>query len=113
MSNRGIEVNSTKIKAIQDLSVPHTQKEVRGFMGRLNYIFRFISHLTKKCDPIFKLLKKHDFSEWDEDCQKAFDRVKEYLSNPSILMPLVPERSMILYLAIHEKSMDYVLGQHD
>ena len=72
-----------------------------------------MSHLTNKCDSMFKLLKKHDSGDWDENCQKAFDKVKEYLSNPIILVPLVSRRPLILYLAIHEKSMDYVLGQHD
>ena len=108
MSSRGIEVDPTKIKAIQDMSVPHIQIEVRGFMGRLNYISRFISHLTDKCDPIFKLLKKHDSGEWDDHFQKAFDWVKEYLSNLPILVPPTPKRSLILYLAIHERSMGCV-----
>ena len=78
MSSRGIEVDPSKIKAIQDMSVPRTQKEVRGFMGRLNYISWFISHLMDKCDLIFKPLKKHNFDEWDDDYQKAFNWVKEY-----------------------------------
>ena len=82
-------------------------------MGQLNYISWFIYHLTDKCDPIFKLLKKHDFGEWDDNCQKTFDKVKDYLSNPTILVPPVPKKPLILYLAIHEKSMDYVLGKHD
>ena len=82
-------------------------------MGRLNYISWFISHLIDKCDPIFKLLKKHDFDEWNEDYQKAFDRVKEYLFNPPILVPPMPDKPLIFYLAIHERSMDCVLGQHD
>ena len=86
---------------------------MRGFIGRLNYISRFISHLTNKCDPIFKILKKHDSDEWDDGYQKTFDRVKEYLSNPPILVPLVLERPLIIYLAIHERSMGCVLGQHD
>ena len=82
-------------------------------MGQLNYISRFIYHLTDKCDLIFKLLKKHDFGEWDENFQKAFDKVKKYLSNPPILVPPISRRPLILYLAIHEKSMGCVLGQHD
>ena len=112
MSCRGIEVDLAKIKAIQDMHVPRTQKEVRGFMGWFNYISQFISHLTDKCDPIFKLLKKHDSGEWDVDCQKAFDQVKEYFSNSPILVPPTPGRPLILYLAIHERSMGCILGQH-
>ena len=41
------------------MPAPRTEKEVRGFLGRLNYIARFISHLTATCEPIFKLLKKY------------------------------------------------------
>ena len=67
VSIHGIEVDLAKIKAIYEMLVPHTQKEERGFMGQLNYISQFISHLIDKCDPIFKLLKKHGSSEWNED----------------------------------------------
>ena len=56
VSNKGIEVDPAKVKAIQEMSAPRTEKEVIGFLGRLNYISRFISHLTATCEPIFKLL---------------------------------------------------------
>ena len=79
-------------------------------MGRLNYIAWFISQMIAKCDPIFKMLRKHDSGEWDEECQEAFDKVKEYLTNPPILVPPVQGRPLILYLTVHEKSMGCVLG---
>ncbi|KAK9025034.1 hypothetical protein V6N11_064935 [Hibiscus sabdariffa] len=44
---------------------------------------------------------------------EAFEKVKSYLSNPPVLVPLVPRKSLILYLAIFENSMGCVLGQHD
>ena len=79
----------------------------------MNYISRFISQISAKCDLIFKLLKKHDSGEWTEECQIVFDKVKDYLSTPPILVPPIPEKPLILYLIVHEKSMGYVLGQHD
>ena len=69
--------------------------------------------MTAKCDPIFKLLKKHDSGEWTGECQFAFDKVKDYLSTQPILVPPIPGKPLILYLTIHEKSMGCVLGQHD
>ena len=36
VSRKGIEVNPDKIQAIQNLPPPYTQREVRGFFGRLN-----------------------------------------------------------------------------
>ena len=69
--------------------------------------------MSVKCDPIFKLLKKHDLEEWIEECQTIFDKVKDYLSIPPILVPPILGKPFILYLTIHEKSMGFVLGQHD
>jgi len=51
--------------------------------------------------------------EWNEDCQNAFDKIKEYFKEPPILHPLVPGRPLILYLTILDGSMGCVLGQHD
>ena len=68
VSKKGIEIDPDKVRAIQDLPLPRTQKEVRNFMGRLNYIARFISQMTAKCDPIFKMLRKHNSDKWDEEC---------------------------------------------
>ena len=90
VSKKGIEIDPDKVRAIQDLPPPRTQKEIRSFMGRLNYIARFISQMTAKCDPIFKMLRKHNSDKWDEECQVAFDKVKEYLTNAPMLVPPVP-----------------------
>ena len=56
VSKKRIEIDPDKVRAIQDLPPPRTQKEVRSFMGRLNYIAQFISQMMAKCDPIFKML---------------------------------------------------------
>ncbi|RVW61507.1 Retrovirus-related Pol polyprotein from transposon 17.6 [Vitis vinifera] len=46
VSERGIEVDPDKIRAILDMPAPRTEREVRGFLGRLQYISRFIARLT-------------------------------------------------------------------
>ncbi|XP_049382921.1 uncharacterized protein LOC125847297 [Solanum stenotomum] len=58
VSRKGIELDPSKIKAIQELPPPKTRKDVMSFLGRLNYISRFIAQSTVICEPIFKLLKK-------------------------------------------------------
>ena len=59
VSERGIEVNLDKIRAILDMFVPKTEKEVKGFLGRLQYISRFIARFIDICEPIFHLLRKN------------------------------------------------------
>ena len=83
MSQKGIEVDLEKEKAILEMPEPHTERQVRGFLGRLNYIARFISQFTAICEPLFKLLPKNQSVRWNEDCQEAFGRVKKVSHKPS------------------------------
>ena len=59
VGERGIEVDPEKIRAILDMPTPRTEREIRGFLGRLQFISRFIARLTDICEPIFRLLRKN------------------------------------------------------
>ena len=59
VSKRGIEVDPDKIKAIQEMPVSKIEKDVRGFIGKLQYISRFIAKFTMIYDPVLKLLRKN------------------------------------------------------
>uniref|UniRef100_A0A2N9ITG6 Integrase catalytic domain-containing protein n=1 Tax=Fagus sylvatica TaxID=28930 RepID=A0A2N9ITG6_FAGSY len=70
VSGRGIEIDPAKVQAIRSMPAPKTEKEIRSFLGRINYIARFIAQLTATCEPLFKLLrkdsKKHPWAAcWD------------------------------------------------
>ncbi|XP_070013296.1 uncharacterized protein [Nicotiana sylvestris] len=109
VSRRGIELDPSKVKVIQELPPPKNKKDVMSFLGRLNYISRFIAQSTVICEPIFKMLKKDAATKWTNDCQKAFDRIKEYLSTPPILVPPEPGRPLLLYLAVLDGAFGYEL----
>ena len=68
VSERGIEVDPEKTMAILDMPAPKTEKEIRGFLGGLQYISRFITRLTYICEPIFRLLRKNQPTVWNDDC---------------------------------------------
>ena len=69
--------------------------------------------MTATCTPIFKLLRKDQSCDWTEDCQKAFDSIKEYLLEPPILFPPVEGIPLIMYLTVLDESMVCALGQQD
>nr|XP_009612395.1 uncharacterized protein LOC104105716 [Nicotiana tomentosiformis] len=52
-------------------------------------------------------------TKWTEECQKAFDRIKEYFSNPPVLVPPEPGKPFFLYLPVLDNAFGSVLGQHD
>ena len=63
VSQKGIEVDPDKVRAILEMPVPQTEKEVWGFLGRLNYIAQFISQLMATCEPI-AMQKLNSKVEW-------------------------------------------------
>ena len=112
VSQEGIEVDPAKVKAILEMPPPRTEKEIRGFLGRLQFISRFISQLTMTCEPIFKLLKKDAIKEWNPHCQEAFDKIKEYLTHPPVLMPPRPHIPLLLYLTVTDTAAGAMLAQY-
>ncbi|XP_070058161.1 uncharacterized protein [Nicotiana tomentosiformis] len=107
VSRRGIELDPSKIKSIRDLPPPKNKNEVLSLLGRLNYISRFIAQLTTTFEPIFKLLQKDVAINWMDDCQKAFDRIKDYLSKPSVLIPPQPEFDIVYVTRTAMKSQAF------
>ena len=58
VSQRGIEENPKKVKAILNMTSPKTIKEVQKLTGRIAALNRFVSKVTDKCLPFFKTLKQ-------------------------------------------------------
>ncbi|XP_056685850.1 uncharacterized protein [Spinacia oleracea] len=101
--HRGIEIDQTKIKAIQEMPEPRNLKELHGLQGRLAYIRRFISNLAGRCHPFSHLMKKDTPFNWDESCRRAFESIKKYLSSPPVLGAPVKGKPLILYIVAQER----------
>ena len=113
VSDRGIEVDPFKTKAMLEMPPPKSEKEIRGFLGQLQYISRFIAKLTSTCEPIFNLLRKNEPHTWNDKCQKAFELIKEYLLHPLILVPPQHGKPLLLHLSIIEDVIGSMLAQED
>ena len=85
VSQKGIEVNSDKIRAIMEMTPLRNVKEVQSLNGKVAALNRFILRATNKCLPFFRMLKKS--FEWTAECQQAFEELKAYLSTPPLLSP--------------------------
>ena len=57
-SQRGIEANLDKIRAIIEMTPPKNVKEVRSLNGKVATLNRFVLRATDKCLPFFRTLKK-------------------------------------------------------
>ncbi|GKB87089.1 DNA-directed DNA polymerase [Tanacetum coccineum] len=80
VSSAGLEVDKAKIDVISKLPPPTNIKGIRSFLGHAGFYRRFIKDFSKIARPLTKLLEKDTPFEFDDECQKAFDLLKEKLT---------------------------------
>jgi hypothetical protein len=47
VSVEGVRINPSRVEAIQDLSLPRYKKEIQSFLGKINFLRRFISNFVE------------------------------------------------------------------
>lgn len=113
VTERGIEVNPLKVKAIQEMSPPRTLKEAQTLTGRIVALSRFVSRLEERSFHFVKVLRKGGSFEWTMECQLTFEQLKEFLAS----MPLLKQPKMgypvFVYLAMGEESTSALLVRED
>ncbi|GFQ86577.1 hypothetical protein TNCT_683231 [Trichonephila clavata] len=90
VSESGIRPTTERIQAILDFNRPSTVKQLRRFLGMLNFYRRFLpnaaKHQTKLNDFLVGIKKnKNKLIDWDEDSIRAFEYCKEQLSESTTL----------------------------
>ena len=98
VSQRGIEANPDKIRAIVEMAPPKNVKEMQSLNGKVAALNRFVLRATDKCLPFFRTLKKS--FEWTAECQQAFEELKAYLSSLLLLSPSQLGEELFLNLAV-------------
>ncbi|CAL9000860.1 unnamed protein product, partial [Prunus brigantina] len=91
ISQRGIEANPEKIKAIIDMETPKTQKDIQSLTGRVAALTRFISKATDKCVPLH------------------LQNLKNYMSKAPLLSKPLPGEVLLLYLSVSVTAVSSVL----
>ncbi|XP_042385760.1 uncharacterized protein LOC121977237 [Zingiber officinale] len=106
VTERGIEANPGKVKALQDMPPPRNLKEVQRLTGRITTLSRFISKSSYRSLSFFKILRRATKFQWDDGCDQAFEELKQYLSSLPILAKPIVGESLWIYLS----STEYAIG---
>ena len=60
----GIKPNKEKVKAILELKPPENQKQLKLFLGAIQYLAKFLPRLSERTERLRKLLKKDFTWNW-------------------------------------------------
>lgn len=80
LSREGIKPQTKKVEAIMLLKEPKNVRQVRSFLGFINYYKQFIPQRSDLLSPLSALTKQNVKFRWSSECQHNLDRVKQILS---------------------------------
>jgi hypothetical protein len=88
LTAEGYKPSLSRIELIKDLPVPKTVREVKRVLGKVGFYRRHIANFSTVVEPLQCLTRQENKFEWNEEQQKAFELIKELLSQaPNLIFP--------------------------
>ena len=85
ITSEGLKPDPEKVQAILQMPTPKDKKDLQRFLGMVQYLAKFISHLSEMACPLRELLKQENEWCWYEQHQKSYDEIKKACVEPPVL----------------------------
>ena len=72
VSATGVQIDPESVKAIQTLTLPRSKKDIQSFLGKINFVRRFILSFAELIKHITSMLKKGAEVKWTDSSKKIF-----------------------------------------
>ena len=108
INREGVRPTMKKVEAIRNIAPPKTRKQLRGFIGMVNYYRDMWPKRSHLLAPLTSLTSKNVKFKWTEEHQKAFDAVKAVIAQETMLT--YPDFSKPFHL--HADASKIQLGAH-
>ena len=80
-----IKPNEEKLEAILKLKSPEKTKDIKTFLGAIQYMAKYLPKLSEQTDRLRKLLKKNEQWKWGPEQETEFNRIKQMLTEGTCL----------------------------
>lgn len=111
IENNTITPLKDNLIAIKNFPVPKTQKNVRQFLGKINFYGKYVPNISISLDPLHKLLRKGQKLIWTAECEESFEKIKKLLCQKPILEIFDPELPINIYTDASIQGIGAVLKQ--
>ena len=96
-SDQGMHPDPAKLDEIKNMPAPEDVKALQSFLGLMNYFKRFIPQYSTLTHPLRQLLRKHVSWRWTDECQEAFETLRDSLSSESCVGYYDPKKETSVY----------------
>jgi hypothetical protein len=86
VSTEGVRIDPSRVEAIRTLSLPRSKKEVLAFLGKINFLRRFVSNFVELVKHITTMLRKGNEVKWIAKPRESFVQIKRALTEALVLI---------------------------
>lgn len=112
----GITPLPDKVQAVRDFPQPQSHRQLRRFLGLVNFYHRFLPHCAERLQPLHALLtttkQQSQTLIWNDTALAAFNDIKDDLANASLLVYPNAAAPTCLMTDASDKSVGAVLQQY-
>lgn len=108
-----IRMQKDKVEAISKWPTPQNVKDVRAFIGYVNFYRQYIRNYSGVGLALTELTKKDKPFEWTTQAQEAFDKLKEHFAKEPILQEADPTKPFEMETDASDFALGGQLGQRD
>jgi O-acetyl-ADP-ribose deacetylase (regulator of RNase III)/transposase InsO family protein len=113
ISADGIQLDDSKFNLVRDYQPCKNIKQVRQFLGLMNFYRKFIQSFSQISHPLRQLLTKDQPFIWTSECQQAFDELKNALVTAPVLALPRLDAPFIVRCDASTQGIGFILGQLD
>jgi hypothetical protein len=113
ISKEGIKIDPNMVEGILKINTPQSKKEVQSFLGKVNFMRRFIPNLAEIIKNITSMLRKGNEIKWTHEARKSFEDIKVPLTKYLVLASSYFTKDFVLFSFALEHTITGVLLQKD
>ena len=113
ISKDGIRIDPDRIQAILQMPHPRNIKELQAFLGKINFLRRFIPNLAELIRLLNNMLKRDSKVKWIVEANQAFEGIKLALTQTHVLTNPQFDREFIIFCFASQHTIAAVLLQKD
>ncbi|XP_015124738.1 uncharacterized protein LOC107046602 [Diachasma alloeum] len=84
-TDKGIEIDEEKVKAIKEMKTPKSSKDVERLLGMINYVLKYIPMVSEYTVPLRELIRKNTIFNWTQIHENALRQIKKLLTSSPVL----------------------------
>ena len=113
LTSNGVKADPSKTQAILEMKQPDDVAGVRRVLGTVNYLAKFLPHLSQVSEPLRQLTKKDQPYVWDRTHDAAFTEIKKLITKPPILKYYEPQKPLVLQCDASDHGLGAALIQEE